>query len=327
MAVEIEDVIAAQARISPYIHKTPVMQSERLNELVGCNLFFKCENLQKAGAFKSRGAVNAVFSLSDKQAKNGVATHSSGNHGAALARAAKLRGISSTIVVPSDAKQVKKAAILSYGAQIIECEPTLAARIDTLERVVRDTGAHFVHPYDDDLIISGQGTAALELFEQVESLDSLVVPVGGGGLLAGSATVAYPVIKVYAAEPEMADDAYRSLKTGELVTRHIPRTLCDGLQTTVGVRNFAIMQDKVSDVLLVSEEEIINAMRLLWTRLKQVIEPSSAVTLAAVLRNQETFSGQRVGLILTGGNVDPDDLPFSPGQQSEPRNSRNQLSW
>ena len=323
MPVEIEDVRAAQARIAPYIHKTPVMRSQRLDELVGCSLFFKCEHLQKAGAFKSRGAVNAVFSLSRKQARNGVATHSSGNHGAALARAAKLRGIRSYIVVPSDAKQVKKAAILSYGAEIIECEPTLAARSEALDRVVLDTGAHFVHPYDDDLIISGQGTAALELLDQVDALDSLVVPVGGGGLLAGAATVAYPSVRVYAAEPEMADDAFRSLKTGELVTQHVPRTICDGLQTTVGKRNFAIMQAKVSAVLLVSEAEIIDAMRLLWTRLKQVVEPSSAVTLAAVMRYQETFSGQSVGLILTGGNVDPDNLPFSAGQQSVPRNSRN----
>ena len=310
MPVTIEDVTAAHARIAPYIHKTPVMRSERLDDIAGCNLFFKCENLQKAGAFKSRGAVNAVFSLPEKRAKKGVATHSSGNHGAALARAAQLRGISSYIVVPNDAKQVKKAAILAYGAEIVECEPTLKAREETLERVVLDTGAHFVHPYDDDLIIAGQGTAALELLDQVDELDSLVVPVGGGGLLAGSATVAHPAIKIYAAEPEMADDAYRSFKTGELVTKHIPRTICDGLQTTVGIRNFVIMRDKVSDVLLVSEQEVINAMRLLWTRLKQVVEPSSAVTLAAVMRNQETFSGQRVGLMLTGGNVDPDNLPF-----------------
>lgn len=310
MPVEIEDVIAAQARISAYIHKTPVMQSERLDELAGCSLFFKCENLQKAGAFKSRGAVNAVFSLSTKQAKQGVATHSSGNHGAALARAAQLRGISAYIVVPNDIKQVKKAAIASYGGEIIECDATLAARAETLERVVLETGAHFVHPYDDDLIIAGQGTAAKELLEQVNDLDSLVIPVGGGGLLAGSAIVAYPAIKVYAAEPAMADDAYRSFKSGRLVTEHIPETICDGLQTTVGVRNFAIMQDKVSDVLVVSEQQIIDAMRLLWTRLKQVVEPSSAVTLAAVMCNEKTFSGQRVGLILTGGNVDPDDLPF-----------------
>ena len=308
--VTIGDVKTAHKKIAPYIHKTPVMRSERLDMIVACKLFFKCENLQKAGAFKSRGAVNAVFSLSEDQADKGVATHSSGNHGAALARAAKLRGIRAYIVVPSDAKQVKKAAILAYGAEIIECEATLEARENSLQQVVNDTGAHFVHPYDDDLIIAGQGTTVLELLDQVKEIDSIVVPVGGGGLLAGSAVVGHPEVMVYGAEPDMADDAYRSFRTGELVTGHVPDTICDGLQTTLGIRNFEIMQEKVSDVLLVSEEEVVEAMRLLWTRLKQVVEPSSAITLAAVIRNQEMFSGKRVGLVLTGGNVDPGNLPF-----------------
>ncbi len=311
MSVSIGDVRSAHERIAPHIHRTPVQASQQLDEIVGCRLLFKCENLQKAGAFKSRGAVNAVFSLSETSAKNGVATHSSGNHGAALARAAQLRGINAYIVIPSDTKQVKKAAILAYGASIIECEPTLDAREVALEQAVRDTGAHFVHPYDDDLVIAGQGTAALELLAQTGGLDSLLVPVGGGGLVAGSAIAAHPMTRVYAAEPEMADDAYRSFKTGELVTSHTPRTICDGLQTTIGARNFAIMQDKVSDILLVSEQEVIDAMYLLWTRLKQVVEPSSAVTLAAVIRNQKLFAGQKVGVILTGGNVDPNDLPFT----------------
>lgn len=311
MPVTIEDVDAAHHRIRAYIHETPVMRSARLDKMVGCELFFKCENLQKAGAFKSRGAVNAVFSLSDKQLKYGVATHSSGNHGAALARAASLRAIPAYIVVPENAKRVKKDAIRAYGAEIVECESTLQAREQKLEQVVRDTGAQVVHPYDDDLVIAGQGTAALEFLEQVRELDSLVIPVGGGGLLAGSAIVAYGMTAVYAAEPESADDAYRSFRSGQRVTSHIPKTICDGLQTTLGLRNFEIIREKVADVLLVSEQEIIDAMQLLWTRLKQVVEPSSAVTLAAVLRNRSLFSKQRVGLILTGGNVDLGNLPFT----------------
>jgi threonine dehydratase len=305
MPVTIEDINAAYLRIRPHIHRTPVMQSESLDELAGCKMFFKCENLQKAGAFKSRGAVNAVFSISDQQLSKGVATHSSGNHGAALARAASLRCIPAYIVVPENAKQVKKEAIRAYGAEIIECEATLQARESTLAQVVRDTGARVVHPYDDDLVIAGQGTAALEFLDQVSELDSLIVPVGGGGLLAGTAIVAYPATAVYGAEPETADDAYRSFQSGQRVKSHIPNTICDGLLTTVGERNFEIINEKVSDILLVSEEEIIDAMSLLWTRLKQVVEPSSAVTLAAVLRNRALFSGLRVGLVLTGGNVDP----------------------
>ena len=311
MPVTIEDINAAYLRIRPHIHRTPVMRSESLDELAGCKMFFKCENLQKAGAFKSRGAVNAVFSIPIQQLEKGVATHSSGNHGAALARAASLRDIPAYIVVPENAKQVKKEAIRAYGAEIIECEATLQARESTLAQVVRDTGARVVHPYDDDLVIAGQGTAALEFLDQLSELDSLITPVGGGGLLAGTAIVAYPTTAVYGAEPETADDAYRSFQSGERVKTHIPNTICDGLLTTLGERNFEIINEKVSDVLLVSEEEIVNAMFLLWTRLKQVVEPSSAVTLAAILRNRALFSGLRVGLVLTGGNVDPGNLPFS----------------
>ena len=310
MPVTIEDISAAYLRIRPHIHRTPVMQSQNLDELAGCKMFFKCENLQKAGAFKSRGAVNAVFSIPAQQLDKGVATHSSGNHGAALARAASLRDIPAYIVVPENAKQVKKEAIRAYGAEIIECESTLQARESTLMRVVGNTGARIVHPYDDDLVIAGQGTVALEFLDEVSEVDSLVVPVGGGGLLAGTAILAYPGTAVYAAEPETADDAYRSFQSGERVETHVPNTMCDGLQTTLGEKNFEIINDKVSDILLVSEEEIVSAMFLLWTRLKQVVEPSSAVTLAAVLRNREVFSGSRVGLVLTGGNIDPGNLPF-----------------
>ena len=253
-----------------------------------------------------------VFSLSDEQAKAGVATHSSGNHGAALARAAQVRGIPAYIVVPDNAKLAKKSAIASYGGKVIECQSTLAAREETLKQVVSETGALFVPPYDDEGIIAGQGTAALEILEQVNHLDSVVIPVGGGGLLAGCATVFKSAgnVQVYAAEPENADDAYRSFKSGERVTSHVPDTIADGLQTTLGETNFRIIQQYVDDVLLVSESEIIEAMQLIWTRMKQVIEPSSAVTLAAVMRYPDVFRGKDVGLILTGGNVDVGDLPF-----------------
>lgn len=308
MTVTFTDVQDASRRILPHIHRTPVMESENLNELVGAKLFFKCEHLQKAGAFKTRGAVNAVFSLSDNEARKGVATHSSGNHGSALARAAMLRGIPAYIVLPRNAKTVKKATIRGYGAEIIECDPTLAAREARLAEVVGETGATFIPPYDDDRIIAGQGTAALEMLDQVPALDALVVPVGGGGLLAGTCIVGKrgeeDSVIVYGAEPEMADDARRSFITGERVTEHVPNTIADGLLTTLGERNFTIIRDLADDILLVSETEIVEATHLIWTRLKQVVEPSAAVTLAAAIRYPELFDGKRAGLVLTGGNVD-----------------------
>lgn len=312
MACDIDDIRAAHDRILPWIHRTPVMTSELLDRQAGASIYFKCENLQKAGAFKSRGAVNAVFSLADDEAHRGVATHSSGNHGSALARAAKLRGIPAWIVVPENAKAAKKATIRQYGGQVIECESTLAARETTLERVVEETGAVFIPPYDDDRIIAGQGTAALELHDQVKDLDCILAPVGGGGLLAGTALVCAEYgIQAYGAEPEMADDAYRSITSGELVRSHTPNTMADGLQTTLGERNFELIRNRVTDILLVSEQEIVDAMQMLWTRLKLVVEPSAAVTYAAILRNRERFAGRRVGAILTGGNVDLAELPFS----------------
>ena len=310
MSISLYDIKAAHERIKPHIHMTPVVTSERLDEMTGCELFFKCENLQKAGAFKSRGAVNAVFSLPESKLERGVATHSSGNHGAALARAAALRGMNAYIVIPENAKSVKKDAILGYGAKIIECESTLKAREEMLEKVVLETKAHVVHPYDDDDVIAGQGTAALELMDQVANLDAIMTPVGGGGLLAGCAIAVHGQLACFAAEPEQADDAYRSLRSGKLVKNHVPNTICDGLQTTLGIRNFEIICGNVSEIFLVSENEIIDAMTLIWTRLKLVVEASSAVTFAAVLRNREIFSGQHVGLILTGGNVELADLPF-----------------
>jgi threonine dehydratase len=309
--VDYESVLAAAERIDAYIDYTPVVTSGKLDGIAGCSLFFKCENLQKAGAFKSRGAVNSVMSLDAQALANGVATHSSGNHGAALARAAALRDTAAYIVVPNNAKQVKQDAIRSYGGQVILCEPTLEARQAKLELVLKETGAIFVHPYDQEEIIAGQGTAMLELVQQVKGLDIVIVPVGGGGLLAGCGLVAeHEQIKIIGAEPEGADDAYRSVETGELVLRHTPNTLCDGLLTTLGTRNFKIIRDKVDSILLVSDQETIEAMSLIWTRTKLIVEPSSAVTLAVVLRNPGLFEGKRVGLLLTGGNVDLTDLPF-----------------
>ena len=312
MSVTIADVEAAHDRIGTYIHETPLLSSQLLDRESGATLLFKAEHLQKVGAFKARGAANAVFSLSDSEACRGVATHSSGNHGAALARAAQLRGIPAHIVVPENAKLAKANAISSYGGQVIRSESTLAAREAMLEQVVKDTGATVIHPYDDDRVIAGQGTTALEILAQADQLDAVVIPVGGGGLLAGSSVVfkARSKVKVYGAEPALADDAYRSFKSGVRVTSHIPKTMADGLQTTLGEKNFAIICDQVDDILLVSEDEIVAAMRLIWTRLKQVVEPSSAVTLAAVLKYPELFQNQTVCLVLTGGNLDLDDLPF-----------------
>ena len=311
MKLDYKSVQVAAERIEAFINYTPVVTSEKLDDLADCSLFFKCENLQKAGAFKSRGAVNSIMSLDAKALVKGVATHSSGNHGAALARAAALTGNAAYIVVPNNAKQVKQDVIRSYGGQVILCEPTLDARQAKLEVVLKETGATFVHPYDQAEIIAGQGTAMLELAQQVKDLDIVVVPVGGGGLLAGCSLVAeHEQIKVIGAEPEGADDALRSINTGELVLSHTPDTICDGLLTTLGARNFKIIRDKVDSILLVSDQEIIQAMSLIWTRAKLVVEPSAAVTLAVVLRNPGLFEGKRVGLLLSGGNVDLTDLPF-----------------
>jgi threonine dehydratase len=312
LAVTLNDILAARERIRPYIHETPVLSSEQLNRETGATLLFKCEHLQKVGAFKARGAANTVFSLSDAEAKPGVATHSSGNHGAALARAAQLRGIPAHIVVPNNAKLAKVAAIEGYGGLVIRCESSLVAREAILKQVVSETHATVVHPYDDERVIAGQGTTALEILEQVDDLDGVVLPVGGGGLLAGSSCVFKSMsdVKVYGAEPEMAGDAYRSFTSGVRVTEHIPNTIADGLQTTLGEKNFSMIRELVDNILLVSEEEIISAMRLIWSRLKQVVEPSSAVTLAAVIKYPQLFHNRKICLVLTGGNVDLADLPF-----------------
>jgi len=310
--IDTDLILSAHERIKPFTNRTPVLTSALIDEITGASLFFKAEHLQKAGAFKTRGAVNVVFSLSEVEAEKGVATHSSGNHGAALARAAGLRKIPAFIVVPENAKQAKLDAIASYGGNIIKCEATLDARERSLREVVGKTGAHFVPPYDDIGIIAGQGTTAIEFIEDVPELEIMVIPVGGGGLLSGCSIVAKSAgnIEVYGAEPSQADDAYRSLKSGIRVERHNPNTIADGLLTTLGEINFEIIRDNVDDIILVSEEEIVHAMRLIWSRMKQIVEPSSAVTLAAILSQPHRFQRKKVGLILTGGNVDLTDLPF-----------------
>lgn len=307
------DVLAAAARIAPYAHRTPVLRSRSLDELTGATLHFKCENLQRVGAFKFRGACNAVFALDQATAARGVVTHSSGNHGAALALAAKVRGIPAHVVVPEGAVASKLAAIEAYGAVIHRCAPTLAAREATAARVQADTGATLVHPYTDPFVIAGQGTATLELLAEAGPLDALVTPVGGGGLIGGSAIAAHgtrPGLAVFGAEPEGAADAYESLRRGQRVTDIVPDTICDGLRGTIGEENFAILRAEAVQVLRVSDAETVAAMRLAWGRLKQVIEPSCATVLAAVLRYPEHFAGKRVGLILSGGNVDLDALPW-----------------
>lgn len=309
----IDDVLTAAERIAPHIHRTPVATCASIDAIAGTTLFFKCENLQKVGAFKARGATNAVFSLSDEEAGRGVCTHSSGNHAAALARAAGLRGVPSYIVMPSSAPPVKKAAVAGYGGAITECEPTLEARESTLAEVQRRTGATFIHPFDDPRVIAGQGTAALELLEQTHDLDLIMAPVGGGGLACGTTiTVSSlrPEIELWGAEPAGADDAYRSLRDGTIYPSVQPKTIADGLLTSLSERTFRILSDGLEGILTVDDETIIRAMRVLWERAKLLVEPSGAVPLAAVLTHPERFEGRRVGLFLTGGNTNLDNLPW-----------------
>jgi len=309
----LEDVLEAARRIDDHVHRTPVVRCASLDNMAGAGLFFKCENLQKVGAFKARGATNAVLSMAEDRARSGVATHSSGNHAAALARAAALRGIPAHIVMPTSSPKVKQAAVAGYGAQITWCEPTLAARESTLAAVVDRTGATFVHPYNDPFIVAGQGTAALELLDEVPELDDLVAPVGGGGLLSGSATTVTglkPGTRVFGAEPSGADDARRSLESGHIVPSVNPDTIADGLLTSLGELTFAVIQQRVEDILTVPDDAIIAAMRHVWERAKLVIEPSAAVALAVVLEHRHRFRGRRVGIILSGGNVDLSRLPW-----------------
>lgn len=310
----IDDIREAARRIQPFVHRTPVYRCITLNKLLGAELFFKCENFQKGGAFKIRGATNAVFSLNDKEASKGVATHSSGNHAAAIALAARWRGISAHVVMPHNAPDVKKKAVAGYGAKITPCQPTLEAREKTLGEVVERTGATFVHPYNDYRVISGQGTAAMELCEEIPDLDMVIAPVGGGGLLSGTAIAASalsPDTQVFGAEPEQADDAFRSLKAGRIIPSDHPDTIADGLRTSLGDLTFPIIQDRVKDIVTVSEEDIVKGMRYIWERMKIIVEPSSAVPLAVLLAQGMASSGKRIGLILSGGNVDLANLPWT----------------
>ena len=308
-----EDVLAARERIAPYVHRTPVLTSSFLNELTGAELFFKCENFQKAGAFKVRGASNAVFGLSEEKAAKGVATHSSGNHALSLSYAAGCRGIPVTVVMPRTAPQAKKDAVVGYGGVIVECEPSTSSREETFARVVGESGADFVHPYNDPRVIAGQATCSLELNEQVENLDAVIAPIGGGGMISGTCLAlsnVAPDINIFAAEPLNADDAARSFKAGYIIADDAPDTIADGLKVPLKDLTWHFVSNHVTDILTATEEEIVDAMKLIWKRMKIVIEPSSAVPLATILKNRELFEGKRVGVIITGGNVDLDKLPW-----------------
>jgi threonine dehydratase len=315
-ALTLEHIRAAHERIRPFIHRTPVMTSASLDALAGARLYFKCENFQRTGAFKARGAHNAVFSLTDAEAGRGVVTHSSGNHGAALALAARNRGIPAYVVVPETAAQIKKAAVARLGARVTLCAPTLAAREDAARRIVAETGASLVHPYDDLRVIAGQGTSALELLEDASDLDAVIAPVGGGGQLAGIAVAVKglrPATRVVGAEPAQADDASRSLRAGRIIPAGDPQTIADGLRSSLGERSFTLIRSHVDDILTVSERAIVEAMRLVFERLKIVIEPSAAVPVAALLDRSSRLRGLRVGVIVSGGNVDLDRLPWARG--------------
>ncbi len=310
----LSDMLAAHERIAPHIHRTPVMRSRVIDELAGAELFFKCENFQKAGAFKARGATNAVFGLDKKRAPRGVATHSSGNHGACLAYAAQRRGVPCSVVMPRTAPQSKKDAVSGYGARVVECDPSVSSREKVFARVVAETGSEFVHPYNDPRVIAGQATCAKELIEQVHSLDAVIAPIGGGGMISGTCLTLSnlaPGIQVYAAEPEQADDAFRSFKAGRIIADDAPDTIADGLRVPLKDLTWHFVRRHVTDVLTASEEEIVAAMKLIWKRMKLVMEPSSAVPLAAILKNRDVFAGRRVGVVVTGGNVDIDRLPWN----------------
>jgi threonine dehydratase len=308
-------VRAAAARIAPHAHRTPVLRSAFFDELLGGHLLFKCENFQKVGAFKFRGALNAVLSLTEEQAGRGVLTHSSGNHAQALALAAQIRGIAATIVMPRTSLPVKLAAVRGYGGRVVCCEPTQLAREETARAILEQTGASLIHPYDDPRIIAGQGTAALELLAQAEPLDLVLAPVGGGGLMSGTliacASLA-PAVQVIGVEPDGADDARRSLEVGRVLPSVDPRTIADGLLTSLSERTFAIIRQQIHAIVTASDEATIRAMRLVYERMKIVIEPSAAVPLAALLEGKLQLRGRRAGLILSGGNADLDALPWLP---------------
>jgi threonine dehydratase len=313
IAINLDKIRAAHERIRAHIHRTPVLTSSRLNEASGALLFFKCENFQKIGAFKARGATNAVFSLDEATAHRGVATHSSGNHGAAVARAAKLRSIPAHIVMPSNSAKVKVRAVEGYGAHVVFCEPTEKAREQKCAEVIKKTGATLIHSFENEDVIAGQGTAAVEFLEDVPNLDVVMCAVGGGGLLSGTAIAAKSMrlkIEMIAVEPANADDAAQSFRAGRRIVTEKKFTIADGLRTNIGEPNFAIVQRYVDDIVTVSEEAIVRAMRTIWETMKIVVEPSAAVPYAAILESKIDIRGKRVGIILTGGNVDLDALPW-----------------
>ena len=310
------DMLDAHERIKPHIRRTPIRTSDYLNDLTGAQIFFKCENFQEPGAFKVRGATNAVFGLDEAQAAKGVATHSSGNHASCLSYAAMLRGIPCNVVMPHSAPQAKKDTVRRYGGKITECEPSTSSREATFARVQAETGGDFVHPYNDPRVIAGQGTCAKEMIEDTGGLDIVVAPIGGGGMISGTcltlSTLA-PETKVIAAEPEQADDAYRSFKAGHIIADDAPRTVADGLLVPLKDLTWHFVKSHVSDILTASDPEIVDAMKLTWKHLRVVMEPSSAVPLATILKNKDVFKGKRVGVIITGGNVDLDKLPWMQG--------------
>jgi len=308
-----ENLIDCYNRIQPYIHNTPVLSSRLVNTLIGAQVYFKCENLQKTGAYKMRGATNAIMQLTNEQKANGVVTHSSGNFAQALSMAALSLNVRATIVMPSNSPKVKKNAVQEYGGHIIECEPTIEARQAAADQIVNETGATFIHPSNDLNVILGQGTACLELLKEQPGLDMVFCPVGGGGLIAGSALAAYHYGKdcqVFGGEPFEADDAYRSLLSGKIETNTTTNTIADGLRTQLGHHNFPIIQKHVKQIIRVSEDDIIEAMRFIWERMKIIIEPSSAVAFAAVIKKKQEFKGKNIGVIISGGNVDVNNLPF-----------------
>ena len=308
-----KNLIDCHNRIKPFIHNTPVLKSSYINEITGADVYFKCENFQKMGAFKMRGAANAILRLSDEQKSNGVVTHSSGNHAQAISLAAKKIGIKAYIVMPSNAPEIKKEAVKGYGGELIECESNLKAREAAAKDVVHSKSATFIHPSNNLDVIIGQGTAAKELIEQYGSFDHILVPIGGGGLIAGSALAAKYFGKnctVIGAEPFEVDDAYRSLKSGKIETNESANTIADGLKTQLGDKNFPIIRNEIKSIIRITEEEIIESMKIIWERLKVICEPSCSLPLAAVLKNKETFRNKKVGIIISGGNVDLNNLPF-----------------
>ncbi|MDD9728705.1 pyridoxal-phosphate dependent enzyme [Mameliella sp. AT18] len=315
-ALTIEDMRTAHERIRPHINRTPVLQSQYLNDLTGAELFFKCENFQEAGAFKVRGACNAVFGLSEEAAHRGVCTHSSGNHALSLSYAAGRRGIPCNVVMPRTAPQAKKDAVRRYGGTITECEPSTSSREAVFAEVQAATGGEFVHPYNDPRVICGQATCSAEMLEQTGGVDAVVAPIGGGGMISGTCLTLSnlaPEVKIYAAEPEQADDAARSFRAGHIIADDAPETIADGLKVPLKENTWHFVSNFVTDVPTVSEQEIVDAMKLTWKYLRVVMEPSSAVPLAAILKNPDLFRGKRVGVIITGGNVDLDRLPWTLG--------------